>query len=48
MLFGKQDLENLKLGNEFETPIFGTVESNEPIPKYKLAKNQLHHKLHID
>ncbi|HHD2752444.1 TPA: glutamate decarboxylase [Clostridium perfringens] len=41
MLFGKQDLENLKLGNEFETPIFGTVESNEPIPKYKLAKKSI-------
>ena len=36
MLFGKNEL-----GSQFETPIFGTVESNEPIPKYKLAKKSI-------
>ncbi|MGG5462692.1 glutamate decarboxylase [Clostridium sp. B9] len=36
MLFGKNDL-----GNEFVTPIFGTVESNESIPKYKIAKDSI-------
>ena len=36
MLFGKNEL-----GSQFETPIFGTVESNEPIPKYKLAKKAI-------
>ncbi|WP_300261122.1 glutamate decarboxylase [Clostridium sp.] len=36
MLFGKNEL-----GSEFETPIFGTVESNESIPKYELAKKSI-------
>ena len=36
MLFGKNELVS-----QFETPIFGTVESNEPIPKYKLAKKSI-------
>ena len=36
MLFGKNNL-----GNEFVTPIFGTVESNESIPKYKLSKKSI-------
>ena len=36
MLFGKNEL-----GSQFETPIFGTVKSNEPIPKYKLAKKSI-------
>ena len=36
MLFGKNELSS-----QFETPIFGTVESNEPIPKYKLAKKSI-------
>ncbi|EGT5617959.1 glutamate decarboxylase [Clostridium perfringens] len=36
MLFGKNEL-----GSQFETPIFGTVESNESIPKYELAKKSI-------
>ena len=36
MLFGKNEL-----GSQFETPIFGTVESNESIPKYGLAKKSI-------
>lgn len=37
MLFGK----NNKLGQEYDTPIFGTVESNETIPKYKLGEKSI-------
>lgn len=37
MLFGK----NNKLGQEYDTPIFGTVESNEAIPKYKLGEKSI-------
>ncbi|PWX17551.1 glutamate decarboxylase, partial [Clostridium perfringens] len=29
------------LGSQFETPIFGTVESNQSIPKYELAKKSI-------
>ncbi|WP_415322379.1 glutamate decarboxylase [Clostridium perfringens] len=36
MLFGKNEL-----GSQFETPIFGTVESNQSIPKYELAKKSI-------
>lgn len=36
MLFGKNEL-----GSQFETPIFGSVESNESIPKYELAKKSI-------
>ena len=36
MLFGKNEL-----GSQFETPIFGTEESNESIPKYELAKKSI-------
>lgn len=36
MLFGKNEL-----GSQFETLIFGTVESNESIPKYELAKKSI-------
>lgn len=36
MLFGKNEL-----GSQFETPIFGTVESNESIPKYELVKKSI-------
>ena len=36
MLFGKNTL-----GNEFVTPIFGTIESNESIPKYTLSKKSI-------
>lgn len=36
MLFGKNEL-----GSQFETPIFGTVESNESIPKYEIAKKSI-------
>ena len=36
MLFGKNEL-----GSQFETPIFGTVEGNESIPKYELAKKSI-------
>lgn len=36
MLFGKNEL-----GSQFETPIFGTIESNESIPKYELAKKSI-------
>ncbi|UBK28495.1 glutamate decarboxylase [Clostridium perfringens] len=36
MLFGKNEL-----GSQFETPIFGTLESNESIPKYELAKKSI-------
>lgn len=36
MLFGKNEL-----GSQFETPIFGTVESNESIPKYELDKKSI-------
>lgn len=36
MLFGKNELVS-----QFETPIFGTVESNESIPKYELAKKSI-------
>ena len=36
MLFGKN-----KLVSQFETPIFGTVESNESIPKYEIAKKSI-------
>ena len=36
MLFGKNEL-----GSQFETPIFGTVESNESIPKYELGKKSI-------
>lgn len=36
MLFGKNEL-----GSQFETPIFGAVESNESIPKYELAKKSI-------
>ena len=36
MLFGKNEL-----GSKFDTPIFGTMESNESIPKYELAKKSI-------
>ncbi|MEF9951797.1 MAG: glutamate decarboxylase [Clostridium sp.] len=37
MIFGKHS----KLGRSCDTPIFGTVVSNESIPKYKLAKKPI-------